>query len=197
MAESSTDERTRDVVVRARAGDDAAFGELFTAHEDGVLRVCRRMLGSADAALDARGEVFLRARRSLSSYDLERPFRPWLYGIAGNHCIDLLRRRARERSVFADVEPSDADLHKLPADARAPSALSHLVAAERRSAVDRAIEGLPLKYRLPLLMRYFDDDDYATIAEALGVTTGQVGSLLFRAKRMLRERVAEKGGQPE
>jgi RNA polymerase sigma-70 factor (ECF subfamily) len=195
LAETLTDERTRDAVLRARAGDSEAFGELFAAHEASVLRTCRRILGSHDGALDARSEVFLRARRALATYDLARAFRPWLFGVASNHCIDLLRHRASEQRVFADVEPSDADLHSSPAQLPQLSPLSRLLLQEETSELDRAIEGLPVRYRLPLVLRYFGDHDYATIAEALGVTTGQVGSLLFRAKRMLRERISAEHGE--
>ena len=194
MADPVGDERSRDLVLRARAGDERASAELFGAYEALVLRVCWRMLGSRDAAQDARSEVFLRAFRALQSFDADRPFRPWLLRIAGNHCLDLLRHRAVDQRVFADTEPSDADLSKLPAEGPGASALTRLVVAEEEGALDRAIADLPLKYRLPLLLRYFGDDDYDTIAEAIGVTPGQVGSLLFRAKRKLRERMHESRG---
>jgi RNA polymerase sigma-70 factor (ECF subfamily) len=64
-----------------------------------------------------------------------------------------------------------------------------LVAAEQQQALGRAIESLPLRYRLPLLLRYFDDMNYDAIAVSIGVTRNQVGTLLFRAKRLLREEV--------
>ena len=79
------------------------------------------------------------------------------------------------------------------------SPLRRLILAQERGALTRAIESLPLKYRLPLMLRYFSEYDYGAIAEALGVTRNQVGTLLFRAKRMLRVRLLEPGqpGQPE
>lgn len=197
VSEPVSDERSRELVLLARAGDEDAFAVLFGAYEPGVLRICRRMLGDADAALDARSEVFLRTLRALATFDTGRSFRPWLYGIAGNHCIDLLRRRAIDQRVFAHIEPSDAELEKLPAAGPGVSALNRLVAAEEKGALDRAIGSLPLEYRLPLMLRYFSDEDYQTIALALGVTTGQVGSLLFRAKGMLRERLARGEGDAE
>jgi RNA polymerase sigma factor (sigma-70 family) len=185
---SLTDEATRRSVERAQAGDPEAFAELFAAHADDVARVCRRMLGGSDAAQDAESEVFLRARRALATYDAARPFRPWLLSIAGNHCIDQLRRLAREARVFSDAPAQEADL-----GAPGPSPLSRLVAAEAHDAISLAIEGLPLRYRLPLLLRYFGDYDYAAIAEVLGVSKNQVGSLLFRAKRLVREQVEVAG----
>ena len=180
---------THTSLTQAGERDPAAFADLFAEHEADVLRVCRRMLGGDGAAEDARTEVFLRARRGFGSFDSERPFRPWLLSIAGHHCIDQLRRRATEKRVFQDGEATDADLHRSPAQEAEISPLSRAVAAQERGAVSRAIESLPLKYRLPLVLRYFGEHDYAAIAASLGVTPNQVGSLLFRAKRLLRERL--------
>jgi len=178
-------EPTREIIQSARAGDPDAFGTVFREHGDEVLRVCQRMLGGPEAAADAQSEVFLKARRSLDSYDDERSFRSWLLAIASNHCVDQLRRVATERKVFADVE---ADPGELPAVA--PSSLSRLITLERQHALDAAIEALPIKYRLPLLLRYFSESSYDEIAEQLGTTRAQVGTLLFRAKRRLREQMA-------
>ncbi|MGI9657377.1 MAG: RNA polymerase sigma factor, partial [Gaiellaceae bacterium] len=63
--------------------------------------------------------------------------------------------------------------------------------AQRSARLGRAIERLPVRYRLPLVLRYFADENYAGIAAALGVSRNQVGSLLFRAKRMLRTSLAD------
>ncbi|MBW2274109.1 MAG: sigma-70 family RNA polymerase sigma factor [Deltaproteobacteria bacterium] len=182
---------TEEIVERARSGDPDAFAALFTAHDADVLRVCRRMLGSADAASDARGEVFLRARRALDGYDPERSFRSWLLAIASHHCIDQLRRGATEQRIFADVKSEPGDL-----PGSGPSPLAFLLVQERHGALDRAIEALPLKYRLPLVLRYFAESDYDSIAHSLGVTRNQVGTLLFRAKRILRNLLAEEDAVP-
>jgi RNA polymerase sigma-70 factor (ECF subfamily) len=169
----------------------AAFDRAFASHEADVARVCSRLLGTREDARDASHEIFLRARRSLPTYDPARPLRPWLLRIAGNYCIDLLRRRAHEQRVFAQLDPEDvAPLETSPAhDGISP--LSRVLALEQREALARAIGELPLQYRLPLVLRYFSELDYAAIGEALDLPPGQVGSLLFRAKRMLRDAVGE------
>jgi RNA polymerase sigma-70 factor (ECF subfamily) len=180
-----TDDAERDVEL-GPVDDLEAFGRAFAAHEEDVVRVCRRLLGAAEDARDAPQEIFLRASRSFHTYDRDRPLRPWLLAIAGNHCIDRLRQQAAEQRVFADVDPEDAAA--APASA---SPLGRLVALEEREAVGRAVAELPLKYRLPLALRYFRDLDYAAIAEILGVSRNQVGTLLFRAKGKLREALRE------
>jgi RNA polymerase sigma-70 factor (ECF subfamily) len=148
------------------------------------------MLGGSEEARDAPQEVFLRVRRSFDTYDSERPFGPWLLAIAGNYCIDRLRQQASEQRIFADLDPEE-----VPAEANGPSPLGRLVAHEERQSIGRAIAGLPLKYRLPLVLRYFSGLDYGAIAENLGVSRGQVGSLLFRARQQLRESIEEKRGR--
>lgn len=150
--------------------------------------MCRRMLGAGEEARDAPQEIFLRARGALHTYDGERPFRPWLLAVAGNYCIDRLRRQAFEQRVFRDVELEVVAAQAAGEDPP-PSPLARLVAREERAALDRAISELPLALRLPLLLRYVSELDYAAIGEALGISRNQVGTLLFRAKRRLRERV--------
>ncbi len=180
------EEAIRLVVNRARSGDPSAFGELFATLEKDVARVCHRMLGGGPAAEDASGEVFLRARRSFESYDPDRPFRPWLLSIASHHCIDQLRRRSTEARLFEASDLESGDLAE-----PGPSPLARLVRSQDRAALLRAIEALPDKFRLPLLLRYWSELDYPAIADTLGVSPNQVGTLLFRAKRRLRERFAE------
>ena len=166
--------------------DGAAFAQLFQGCEREVARLCRRILGDETAAEDAAGELFLRARRGFSSYDPARPFRPWLLRIASNVCIDELRRRGREERLFdaRDLEPGDLS-------DGGPSPLGRVSLLEDRQRVVRALDALPLKYRLPLVLRFFNELDYDAIAQTLAVTRNQVGTLLFRAKRRLRDELTK------
>ncbi len=167
----------------------ASFDALYREHEDAVARLCRRMLG-AEAARDASQEVFLRARRGFPSWDPARPFRRWLLAIAGNHCVDQLRRRGLEARIF---DPRDFASDDLLHPGLSP--LREALHAERRSALLDAVDALPDKYRLPLVLRYFQELDYEGIAELLGLTRSQVGTLLFRAKRQLRAALAAGGSE--
>ncbi len=183
------DEALRPVVERARAGDPEAFAELFRHTRADVARVCRRLLGPGANAEDAASEVFLRVRRGLDGFAGERPLRPWLLGVARHHCIDVLRRRRTEARLFSPADWTAED----PADPGA-SPLRRVARAEQRAEVQAAVEGLPEKYRLPLVLRYFAELDYAEIGEVLGVGREQVATLVYRAKRRLRERLADGGG---
>jgi RNA polymerase sigma-70 factor (ECF subfamily) len=175
--------------VRGSGAQGAAFEPLFRAHEPDVQRLCRRMLGE-DAARDASHEVFLRARRGFDSWDPERPFRRWLLAVTGNYCVDQLRRRGREAHLFDASDLEAGDLLD-----PGPSPLRQALDAEERARLLEAIDALPQKYRLPLVLRYFQELDYDGIGDVLGLGRGQVGSLLFRARRRLREALAP-GGEP-
>lgn len=166
-----------------RAAD--RFDELFRAHEERIAGLCGRLLGP-EAGPEAVQEVFLRARRGFEGYDPARPFAAWVLSVASHHCTDQLRRASRETRIF-DARDLDGDDLLAPG----PSPLRHALATERREQVLAAIDALPLKYRLPLVLRYFEELDYDAIADTLDVTRGQVGTLLFRAKRRLRAGLAE------
>lgn len=172
-------------VQEAQIREASRFDQLFRSHEEQVAGRCRRLLGP-EAGRDAVQEVFLRARRGFDGYDPQRPFAAWLLGVASHHCIDQLRRASREIQLF---EARDLDADDLLAPG--PTPLRHALVTERRGLLLEAIDALPTKYRLPLMLRYFEDLDYDAIGDVLDVTRGQVGTLLFRAKRRLREQLAE------
>ena len=183
MAEAGIEE----ALERARSGDPAALGEVFRICEPDLARLCARLLGSKEEARDAAHEVFLRVRQSLDSYDRRRPFRPWLLAIAARHCIDRLRRRAVEKRLFeAALDADDLAAH-------GPSPLQGLLHEESRREILAAIDGLEPRHRAPLVLRYYAEFDYAEIADVLGVGANQVATLLFRAKRRLRERIGAHG----
>ena len=173
---------------RASLGDRGAFADLYALHARDVLRLCRRMLDSAEDAEDARNEVFLRAQQAFPSYQRGRPFRTWLLSVAAHHCIDRLRRRHAERRLF---EPSELEEEGL--SDRGPSPLRSYLARERRDLLTTALDAMPARFRAVLAMRYFAELSYAEIADATGIQANQVGVQLFRAKARLREALAGKG----
>jgi RNA polymerase sigma-70 factor (ECF subfamily) len=125
----------------------------------------------------------------MKSYDASLPFARWLLSITGHYCIDLLRKRRVEQRVFA---PSDPEMPEPPATAASP--LQELLSGETRAAVQRAIESLSERYRVPLVLRFYNDLSYDEIAVTLGLTRANVAVLIFRAKQELRARLTEYAG---
>src|SRR6266568_3698950 len=106
------------VIERAQGHDADALGEIYRRYVRRVFGLCRYMLNSREGAEDATSEVFLKLQRSIESYDGSIPFPRWLLRVAGNQCIDALRRRQRGRQVIVEVE--DATVIEAPSSGRSP-----------------------------------------------------------------------------
>jgi RNA polymerase sigma-70 factor (ECF subfamily) len=187
------DEATLSAVLgRAGAGDRDALSELFRQFQPRVLGLCRYLLGSREDAEDAASEVFVRLQESMKTYDATLPFPKWLMSVASHHCVDRLRRRRVEQRIF-----DPADEKALEAVAHRPSPLQEALSAEERNAVRAAIEALPERSRLPLVLRYYNELTYDEIAEALNLSRANVATLIFRAKQELRTTLIrrERGGK--
>jgi RNA polymerase sigma-70 factor (ECF subfamily) len=170
-------------VERVRAGENDALGELFREFRPDILRLCTRMLGPVDAE-DATSETFQRAQRRFDRYDTTQPLGRWLRSIASHDCIDRLRRRSLEKRIF---EPFESEVDEVSDVSEKPvSALDEIVQTRRQSAVRVALDGLPDRYRAPLVLRYFAELDYDAIGDELDLSRSQVASSLFRAKQLLR-----------
>ena len=128
----------------------------------------------------------MRGYRAIGRYRREQSFGAWIGAIATNYCIDLLRRRQRWGRLFSD-EPSATEEFPDPQEHGA----APLITAHDATAVGRAVEALPEKYRVPLVLAYYADASYEEIATTLGVTRNHVGVLLLRAKQRLRRDLSE------
>jgi RNA polymerase sigma-70 factor (ECF subfamily) len=166
------------------------FETIYNTHYRRVLNLCRYLLNSPDKAEDAAHEAFLRAHAKLDSYNPAFPLSTWLLKIASNHCIDLLRRKTAETRIF-DADASQN--YEPPAGGSSP--LGEILAAERGRDVRRALGSLTAKYRVPLVLAYYNELDYEEISEILGVERTQVAVLIFRAKEHLRQRLAKGVGK--
>lgn len=162
-----------------------SFDVLYREHYPRVLGLCRRLLGSTGDAEDATQDSFVRGYRAFARYRPDQPFGPWIGAIASNHCIDLLRRRQRSNELFSEAD--DAEALPDPAD----NGVGPLIEACDAAAVAAAVDRLPDRYRLPILLAYYADLSYDDIAGALGVTRNHVGVLLLRGRERLRHDLAE------
>ncbi len=136
-------------------------------------------------AEDAAQDAFVRAYRGLDRYDPSQPFAAWVMGIARNHCIDLLRRRRH-----GELRLGDEAAERAAAEAESVEGVDALVINERSDKVRAALAALPEKYRLPIVLVYYDEASYDDIAEVLGISRNHVGVLLLRGKQALRKALA-------
>lgn len=154
---------------------------VYTAHYSHVLQVCRRFFRQPEDAEDAAAEVFLKLHRVLGKKDEKHPLRPWVCQVAGRHCIDKLRRRKLEmRSIVAGD-----DVCAVP-DVSTPSPLSQLLRKEAKRQVREQLNRLPDRYKVPLMLRYYQRMSYSEIACTLNRRLPAVRAIIFRAKNRLR-----------
>jgi RNA polymerase sigma-70 factor (ECF subfamily) len=174
-----------ELIVRARAGDAQAWGDLYREFAPAIFRFCRRAMPTREDAEDATMEIFMKLRDKLAQYDQSRSFTAWLYKVSANHCWDMLRRRR----VRQDKETEDVT--ELPLEAPEPNQLEKLIEERTSEEVRRALDKLGLRARMALVMRYYSDMSYDEIADALGVRRAFVGVVLLRARHELRQALGE------
>jgi RNA polymerase sigma-70 factor (ECF subfamily) len=167
------------LVGRARRGDQAAFCALVERHQRRVYAVALRIVRRHDLADDVAQEAFVRAWQSLSSFDLSRPFAPWIARIARNQALNVLRARAEQAEPLPEgpAEPADP----------ARGALDGVLDGETEEILSRAVQSLPDDQRRVLLLRASGELSYEEIAAELGIAQGTVMSRLSRARQRLRE----------
>ncbi len=179
----------KSVIESARGHDAEALGEIYRRYVRRVFGLCRYMLDSRESAEDATSEVFLKLQRSIESYDGSIPFPRWLLRVAGNQCIDALRRRRRGRQVIVEVEDGAAVIEATSSE---PSPLGTVIRMEERVQLQAAIARLPENYRVPLVLRYYSELSYDEIGQQLGLQRNHVATLIFRAKQELRRKLAHR-----
>lgn len=151
-----------DLVRRCLAGEEAGYALLLERHQGRVYSFLLRLVGDAHHAEDLAQVVFLKAFRSLESFDLCRPFHSWLFAVAHHAALDFLRARKTDLSLDHDEYPID------PADAadgperRAETALDGAI-------IERLIAALPPLYREALLLRHVSGLSVEDVAAALGI----------------------------
>jgi len=167
------------LIRRILGGERDAFAELVRAHQARILRLCASLLHNPTAAEDAAQEIFFRAYQRLRSFRGQSAFSTWLYRIASNHCMDLLRERTRERTESLDrlIEESGE-----PAGERAAAPQDPAAALANAELVRRALARLSPEYRLILTLRELEGLSYQELAEALGCSLDAVKARLRRAR---------------
>ncbi len=172
-----------DLVIRSKAKDTEAFGELVRRYQKQVFRIVLRMVKSMDDADDLTQDTFVRAHRGLKTFKEEYDFHPWLFRIAYNQTINFLNKRKRQAAVDLDDVP-ESDIKA------GPEPESPLQSASRGELLERvgsALERLPEDQRTVFLLRVQEGLSYEEIAKTMGTPKGTVMSRLARARMALRK----------
>ncbi len=187
ISPEATDDR---LVAAAKAGSPEAFAVLFHRYRPEIARYAGRTLGDDGRAEDVVQEIFISALRGIGTLDRPAGFKPWLYRIAHNACIDHIRRHGKGREV-----PFDA--HGLPPAEeirlfrQLPSSHAALAQKENFTNLRQALTDLPEAQAEILVLRELEGLSYDEIAVRMSISRSAVESMLFRARRALRTEYGE------
>ena len=182
-----------EIMLKAKAGDQAAFDYLVQKYRRPMVSFMYRMARNSAAAEDLAQEVFLRVYRSRESYEASAKFTTWLYRIATNLAVNHARDTRHERpevQVSID-EPDEESGTTLEVPDRSLNAEQSMVVRERMMAIRSRVEALPEQQKLAVIMHKYQQMDYREIAEVLKKSESATKSLLFRAYETLREQLKE------
>jgi RNA polymerase sigma-70 factor (ECF subfamily) len=175
------------VIVRVRGGDRDAFRVLVDRHSRSIFRLAYRMVGNQSDADDVVQDTFLRAFRQLDRFESRANFGTWLYRIAVNCSLDLLRQRPR-RSAEPEREDDEHERAGEPDIGPSPERLAF--SAEVKEKVGQALGALSPAERAAFLLRHFEGHSIEEIGRVLGLRTSATKHTVFRAVRKMRDALA-------
>lgn len=165
------------LLLRFRRGDREAFETLVVRYQRPIYNAALAILHRPEDASDVAQTVFLRIVEKGDGYDPQYKLFSWLYRIAVNESLDLLRRSRRQ-------SPLDDDFDQPDAPGRGPDDV--LARVEMSARIRRGVMGLAVNDRVVLSLRHFSDCSYEQMAEILDIDEKTVKSRLFEARRRLR-----------
>jgi len=186
-------ESDRQLIQLAVEGNQKAYEELLRKYRGIIYHLIYKMVGNREETEDLVQETFVKAFNSLSSFKEEFAFSTWLYKIATNHTIDLLRkRRLQTYSLDEPVRTKEGEVHReYPDEKFSPE--KALLTHESTEIILKAIETLPEKYRTIITLRHSEDRSYEEIGTILQIPIGTVKARLFRARELLKKELKKRG----
>jgi RNA polymerase sigma factor (sigma-70 family) len=180
----------QDLVAGARDGDDRAFEELYSRYRERIAAFIMSKVHDHGRAEDIAQDVFISALGRLRATEREIAFKPWIYEIAKNACIDEFRRSKRAREVSLDVDDELSGIGRGLLSV-APTPPAAVESKKRLEDLQGAFGGLSESHHQVLVMREFEGLSYNEIGARTGMSRQVVESTLFRARRKLTEEYDE------
>lgn len=167
-----------EIVQKCLAGDGTSYEVLVTRYKKKIYNIAYRFTGSKEDALDVTQEVFIKAYNSLKQYDPKYNFSSWILKITTNYCLDLKKKKRVETVVL------NTDLNNNETTTSAENLYLH---KENKEAIYEAINSLPEKYRILILLYHNQNQSYNEISQALQLPLTKVKNRLYRARLMLKD----------
>lgn len=172
------------IVKRIIAGDVECYGELMTLYEPKLLRYVHYLLHDSDVAADVVQETFIKAYQNLRAYDVHRPFSSWIYRIAHNQAMNMLKKE-RHIDHTSAVEDNESNI-EMTIETEIDQAI---LGKDMKICLDQ----LEVKYREVLMLQYYENMKYSEIADVMHVPVRTVGVWSARAKAKMKALCIRKG----
>lgn len=174
-------------IARARRGDHLAFGRIVQKYQRPVFNLCFYMLKNAADAEDAAQEIFLRAYTKLATYNDQRQFSTWLFTIASHYCIDNWRKHRLQLVDWNDCQNQSWDQGYNRPDR---------VVLQKESAYETRtmLASVSAEHRLILVLKYWHEMSYEEMAQTLDTSVSAIKSRLFRARKVLAQKMLSQQG---
>jgi len=178
------------LMSRFQKGDIKAFEELIHKYEDKILNTVYRYVGERNTAEDLAQETFIRVFKARHSFKPTNTFSAWLFSIAVNLCLNYIRdsKKRRTISLFSGEDDSPISIK----DENAKTASDNFKRLELKIAVRDALNSLPEKQKMAVILNRYDEYSYEEIAKIMNLSLTAVKSLLFRARESLKEKLKSK-----
>ncbi len=176
------------LVEKICIGDSELYREIVGRYQERLIRYVSYLVGDQDLAADAAQQAFIKAFINLKGFDRKKKFSSWIYRIAHNEAINLVKKEKRKVSledgslleeVIKDKTNIEVEFEK----------------KEIKRLIKGSLKKLPIKYRSALALFYLDGYSYEEISDILRVPMGTVGTLISRGKKLLKVVVEKKGGE--
>jgi len=165
------------LIQKIKGGDAASFAVLYNQYAGYALRVASAITGNKINGADAVQETFIRVYKNIGSYDLDKPFEPWIYKILINECNRVLGKNKNENIILVDdfmennLQGSMEDNYKF----------------EQYESLYEAIERLDDKIRIPIVLKYLKGLQENEIADILDINVNTIKSRLFKGRQRLKD----------
>lgn len=183
-----SEQSDEEIIKAIQAGDTELFGTIVVRYEQRMMRYAQRFLFGYTDAQDVVQDVFIKAYTNIQGFDTKRKFSSWIYRIAHNEFINAIKKKGKEPLPFFDPDTL------FPHPVSNERTDRHVLESELKVALDESLGQLDPKYREPLVLFYYEEMDYQTIAEILKIPKSTVGVRINRGKKALNKIYIEKYG---
>ena len=181
-----------ELIQRALDNDQQAYTEILQKYRAPLYNLLYRMVRNKIDTEDLVQEAFIKAFNSLASFNDDFAFSTWLYKIAINNCIDFFRKKKlKTYPIDKPIESKDGNIKReFPDVSYQPD--KFLLSKEKDKLIEEAIQNLPEKYRVAIVLRHNEDKSYEEISEIMDIPLGTVKARIFRAREMLKKHLKHK-----